>query len=285
MVHVECCPGPAEWYSCKCKWKPDRRTQYDDNLSTYGRQPQWIRQYRTDYHHNSRRLSGSPLRSALEERDQLVGRLERAAPQMRRNNLAQRNLTVASLTRRSARFPFVVGHPATKDPRLTLVIETGSLARAGAVWLVLADASAAFPAARQAKAFGKGVPKPVRAAGASRGRSISRRTLARSTSKPGSGASWAGPGPGVHGAQLHKKAEVIDLGLKRHRDVLAPTLPGHAGGPPPEGALNDDLLADAGGHAMDEAGLATARVAGHSPGGPIVAAASEKSGGLSASDT
>jgi nicotinate-nucleotide--dimethylbenzimidazole phosphoribosyltransferase len=36
----------------------------------------------------------------------------------------------------------------------------------------------------------------------------------------GSGASWAGPGTGVHGAQLQKKADVIDLGLKRHRDAL-----------------------------------------------------------------
>src|SRR5205809_8027867 len=33
-----------------------------------------------------RRQSGSPLRSTLEERDQLVGRLERAAPQMRWND-------------------------------------------------------------------------------------------------------------------------------------------------------------------------------------------------------
>src|SRR4051812_7452808 len=40
----------------------------------------------------------------------------------------------------------------------------------------------------------------------------------------GSGASWAGPGTGVHGAQLQKKAEVIDLGLKRHHDVLGDPL-------------------------------------------------------------
>src|SRR5258708_35120125 len=33
-----------------------------------------------------RRQPGSPLRRALEERDQLVGRLERAAPQMRWND-------------------------------------------------------------------------------------------------------------------------------------------------------------------------------------------------------
>jgi nicotinate-nucleotide--dimethylbenzimidazole phosphoribosyltransferase len=40
----------------------------------------------------------------------------------------------------------------------------------------------------------------------------------------GDGAGWAGPGTGVHGAQLQRKAEVIDLGLKRHRDVLTDPL-------------------------------------------------------------
>jgi nicotinate-nucleotide--dimethylbenzimidazole phosphoribosyltransferase len=40
----------------------------------------------------------------------------------------------------------------------------------------------------------------------------------------GSGAGWAGPGTGIHGAQLNRKAEVIDLGLARHRDVLADPL-------------------------------------------------------------
>ncbi len=34
----------------------------------------------------------------------------------------------------------------------------------------------------------------------------------------GTGADWAGPGTGVHGAQLTRKAEVIDLGLKQHKD-------------------------------------------------------------------
>jgi nicotinate-nucleotide--dimethylbenzimidazole phosphoribosyltransferase len=35
----------------------------------------------------------------------------------------------------------------------------------------------------------------------------------------GSGADWAGPGTGVKGAQLSRKAEVIDQGLARHRAV------------------------------------------------------------------
>ncbi len=34
----------------------------------------------------------------------------------------------------------------------------------------------------------------------------------------GGGGDWAGPGTGVAGAQLRRKAEVIDLGLARHRD-------------------------------------------------------------------
>ncbi|WP_303977721.1 nicotinate-nucleotide--dimethylbenzimidazole phosphoribosyltransferase [Dongia mobilis] len=33
----------------------------------------------------------------------------------------------------------------------------------------------------------------------------------------GTGTDWAGPGTGVQGAQLSRKAEVIDLGLARHR--------------------------------------------------------------------
>jgi nicotinate-nucleotide--dimethylbenzimidazole phosphoribosyltransferase len=40
----------------------------------------------------------------------------------------------------------------------------------------------------------------------------------------GTGSDWAGPGTGVHGAQLARKAEVIDLGLARHRNVFADPL-------------------------------------------------------------
>jgi nicotinate-nucleotide--dimethylbenzimidazole phosphoribosyltransferase len=36
----------------------------------------------------------------------------------------------------------------------------------------------------------------------------------------GTGTDWAGPGTGVHGAQLSRKAEVIDLGLAKHRAVF-----------------------------------------------------------------
>lgn len=40
----------------------------------------------------------------------------------------------------------------------------------------------------------------------------------------GSGTDWAGPGTGVHGAQLGRKAEVIDQGLQRHAAALGDPL-------------------------------------------------------------
>jgi pimeloyl-ACP methyl ester carboxylesterase len=55
--------------------------------------------------------------------------------------------------------------------------------------------------------------------------------------------------------------------LQRHHDVLAPTLVGHAGGPPLEGEFDDALLADAIERAMDDAGFETAHIAGNSLGG------------------
>jgi len=57
--------------------------------------------------------------------------------------------------------------------------------------------------------------------------------------------------------------------LERERDVLAPTLAGHAGGPPIEGDVDHDVLADAVERVMDEAGFATADIAGNSLGGYV----------------
>ena len=56
--------------------------------------------------------------------------------------------------------------------------------------------------------------------------------------------------------------ELVLPAVQCHHDVLAPTLPGHAGGPPLEGDVVDAIE-----RAMDEAGFATAHVAGNSAGG------------------
>jgi pimeloyl-ACP methyl ester carboxylesterase len=63
--------------------------------------------------------------------------------------------------------------------------------------------------------------------------------------------------------------ELVLPALERRHDVLAPTLPGHAGGPPLDGEVTDSVLADAVERAMDEAGYETAHVAGNSLGGYV----------------
>lgn len=62
--------------------------------------------------------------------------------------------------------------------------------------------------------------------------------------------------------------ELVLPQLERHHDVLAVTLAGHAGGPPLE-QVSDAALVDAVERAMDDAGFATAHVAGNSLGGYI----------------
>jgi pimeloyl-ACP methyl ester carboxylesterase len=61
--------------------------------------------------------------------------------------------------------------------------------------------------------------------------------------------------------------ELVLAALERRHDVLAPTLAGHAGGPPLAGAPTMDTLADAVERAMDEAGFGSAHIAGNSIGG------------------
>jgi pimeloyl-ACP methyl ester carboxylesterase len=63
--------------------------------------------------------------------------------------------------------------------------------------------------------------------------------------------------------------ELVVPALERRHDVLAVTLAGHAGGPPIERAIDDDVLADAVESAMDAARLDTAHVVGNSLGGYV----------------
>ena len=57
--------------------------------------------------------------------------------------------------------------------------------------------------------------------------------------------------------------------LERHHDVLAPTLLGHAGGPPLTGEFSAGDVVDAVERAMDEAGFETAHLVGNSLGGYV----------------
>ena len=72
----------------------------------------------------------------------------------------------------------------------------------------------------------------------------------------------------LHGiADTWRTWQLVLPALERHHDVLAPTLPGHAGGPPIDGDAGAALLGDAVERAMDEAGFATAHLVGNSLGG------------------
>jgi pimeloyl-ACP methyl ester carboxylesterase len=61
--------------------------------------------------------------------------------------------------------------------------------------------------------------------------------------------------------------ELVLPPLEGGHEVLAPTLPGHAGGPPLRGTISHELFADAVEQVMDDAGFATAHLAGNSLGG------------------
>jgi pimeloyl-ACP methyl ester carboxylesterase len=63
--------------------------------------------------------------------------------------------------------------------------------------------------------------------------------------------------------------ELVLPALERHHDVLAPTLPGHAGGPSLRDTVSADTLPDAVERAMDAAGFETAHIVGNSLGGLV----------------
>jgi pimeloyl-ACP methyl ester carboxylesterase len=74
----------------------------------------------------------------------------------------------------------------------------------------------------------------------------------------------------IHGfTDTWRTWELVLPDLERQHDVLAPTLPGHAGGPPLPAAFDGGTLADAIERAMDDAGFATAHIAGNSLGGYV----------------
>ena len=64
--------------------------------------------------------------------------------------------------------------------------------------------------------------------------------------------------------------------LERHYDVLAPTLAGHAGGPPLPAERSDTMLAEAVERAMDAAGFERARIVGNSLGGHVALQLAER---------
>jgi pimeloyl-ACP methyl ester carboxylesterase len=61
--------------------------------------------------------------------------------------------------------------------------------------------------------------------------------------------------------------ELVLPALEQRHDVLALTLPGHAGGPPLPAGLDGDTVADLVEAAMDDAGMPTAHLVGNSLGG------------------
>jgi pimeloyl-ACP methyl ester carboxylesterase len=63
--------------------------------------------------------------------------------------------------------------------------------------------------------------------------------------------------------------ELVLPSLERRHDVLAITLPGHAGGPPLDGGVSTEAFVDAVERAIDAAGVGTAHLVGNSLGGYV----------------
>lgn len=70
--------------------------------------------------------------------------------------------------------------------------------------------------------------------------------------------------------------ELVLPTLEQHADVLAPTLLGHAGGPPIGADLTSGSIADAVERQMDDAGFETAHIVGNSLGGYVALQLAER---------
>lgn len=104
--------------------------------------------------------------------------------QMQRNNLVQRNLTVISgSVTRSLRLPFVIGHPASSDRIVELVIDCGRAARDGKVQLVIDDTGTAFPVLKRAQGFAGGRLKVGKITGGKISQTGNRRIITLSQSR------------------------------------------------------------------------------------------------------
>ncbi len=77
----------------------------------------------------------------------------------------------------------------------------------------------------------------------------------------------------LHGfSDTWRSWELVLAELERHHEVLAPTLPGHAGAPPLQGEVSFSQILDAIERAMDEAHFGTAHIVGNSLGGFVALA-------------
>jgi pimeloyl-ACP methyl ester carboxylesterase len=81
----------------------------------------------------------------------------------------------------------------------------------------------------------------------------------------------------IHGfTDTWRSWELVLAALERRHDVLAPTLAGHAGGPPLPPGAGEEALLDELERAMDDAGFATAHIVGNSLGGYLALRLAER---------
>jgi pimeloyl-ACP methyl ester carboxylesterase len=81
----------------------------------------------------------------------------------------------------------------------------------------------------------------------------------------------------LHGfTDTWRTGELVLPALERRPEVIAPTLPGHAGGPPLDGAVGNGTYVDFVERLMDDAGWETAAFAGNSLGGYLALRVAER---------